>query len=68
MDQHVEKGKILGKEKNIIECYWIWHQYNNVIKGLEQMEKSWVWSNDKKKMSGDNTSSTPGTMYKKRRE
>ena len=21
MDQHVEKGRILGKEKNIIECY-----------------------------------------------
>ena len=68
MDQYVKKGKILGKEKNIIECYWIWHQYNDVIKGLEQMEKSWVWSNDKKKMSGDDMSSTPGMMYRKWRE
>ena len=68
MDQHGKKGKIQSKEKNIIECYQIWHQYNDVIKGLERTEKSWVWSNDKKKMSGEDTSSTPGTMYRKWRE
>ena len=32
------------------------------------MEKSWVWSNDKKKVSGDDMSSMPGMMYRKWRE
>ena len=31
----------------------------------ERTEKSQVRSNDKKKVSGDNMSSMPGTMYKK---
>ena len=41
---------------------------NDDIKGLEWMEKSWVWSNDKKKVSSDNTSSVPGMMYREGRE
>ena len=32
------------------------------------MEKSWVWTNDKKKMSGGDMSSTPSTTYRKWRE
>ena len=32
------------------------------------MEKSWVRSNDKKKVSSDDTSSMPDTMYRKWRE
>ena len=35
---------------------------------LERTKKSQVRSNDKKQMSGDDTSSTPGTMYRKRGE
>ena len=32
------------------------------------MKKSWVRSNTKKQVSGDDTSSMPGMMYRKRRE
>ena len=41
---------------------------NNDIKGLEQTEKSRVRSNDKKKVSSDDMSSAPCTMYREGRE
>ena len=41
---------------------------NDDIKSLEWMEQSRVWSNDKKKVSSDDMSSVPDTMYREGRE